>query len=211
MKRQLESIRSAMPSAHVGGPLSASARVARAVRPGRVYRREDLAPFSAAVDRHLQELVSAGRLTKLARGLYYAPRESAFGVVPPADEDLVAAFLKDRDFLIFSPSAYNAAGLGTTQLYNATWVYNRKRHGVFTLGNRQYDFRVKPRFPRRLSDEFLFVDALNNLGELAEDEAAVLARARQRVREMDGTKLKRALEQFGLVATRKRVMGWLDA
>jgi hypothetical protein len=39
----------------------------------------------------------------------------------------------------------------------------------------------------------------------------VLARARQRVREMDGTKLKRALEQFGLVATRKRVMGWLDA
>ena len=200
-----------MPSAHVGGPLSASARVARAVRPGRVYRREDLAPFSAAVDRHLQELVSAGRLTKLARGLYYAPRESAFGVVPPADEDLVAAFLKDRDFLIFSPSAYNAAGLGTTQLYNATWVYNRKRHGVFTLGNRQYDFRVKPRFPRRLSDEFLFVDALNNLGELAEDEAAVLARARQRVREMDGTKLKRALEQFGLVATRKRVRGWLDA
>jgi hypothetical protein len=190
---------------------SASARVARAVRPGRVYRREDLAPFSAAVDRHLQELVSAGRLTKLARGLYYAPRDSAFGVVPPADEDLVAAFLKDRDFLLFSPSAYNAAGLGTTQLYNATWVYNRKRHGVFTLGHRQYDFRVKPRFPKRLSEEFLFVDALNNLGELAEDQEAVLARARQRVREMDGTKLKRTLEQFGLVATRKRVMGWLDA
>jgi len=193
------------------GLSSASARVARAVRPGRVYRREDLAPFSAAVDRHLQELVSAGRLTRLARGLYYAPRQSAFGVVPPADEDLVEAFLKDRDFLLFSPSAYNAAGVGTTQLYNATWVYNRKRHGVFTLGNRQYDFRVKPRFPKRLSDEFLFVDALNNLGELAEDEEAVLARARQRVLEMDGTKLKRALEQFGLVATRKRVMGWLDA
>ena len=196
----------------VANPLpAASANVARALRPGHVYRREDLAPLSTAVDRHLQELVSAGRLTKLARGLYYAPRESAFGVVPPADEELVAAFLKDRDFLLFSPSAYNAAGLGTTQLYNRTWVYNRKSHGVFTLGSRQYDFRVKRRFPRRLSDEFLFVDALNNLGELAEDQAAVLARARQRAREMDGTKLKRALEQFGLVATRKRVMGWLDA
>ena len=190
---------------------AASAHVARALRPGQVYRREDLAPLSTAVDRHLQELVSAGLLTKLARGLYYAPRESAFGAVPPTDEELVAAFLKDRDFLLFSPSAYNAAGLGTTQLYNRTWVYNRKRHGVFTLGGRKYDFRVKPRFPRRLSDEFLFVDALNNLGELAEDEAAVLARARQRVREMDGRKLMRALEQFGLVATRKRVMGWLDA
>jgi hypothetical protein len=189
----------------------ASARVARALRPGRVYRREDLAPLSTAVDRHLQELVAAGNLTKLARGLYYAPRKSAFGAVPPTDEELVAAFLKDRDFLILSPSAYNAAGVGTTQLYNATWVYNRKRHGVFTLGNRQYDFRVKPRFPKRLSDEFLFVDALNNLGELAEDEEAVLGRARRRAREMDGVKLKRALEQFGLVATRKCVMGWLDA
>jgi hypothetical protein len=196
----------------VSNPLPAAlAQVARALRPGQVYRREDLAPLSTAVDRHLQELVSSGRLTKLARGLYYAPRESAFGVVPPADEELVAAFLKDRDFLLFSPSAYNAAGLGTTQLYNRTWVYNRKRHGVFTLGSRQYDFRVKPRFPRRLSDEFLFVDALNNLGELAEDEETVLARARRRAREMDGTKLKRALEQFGLVVTRKRVMGWLDA
>ena len=211
MKHQRNNIQMSLSSVAALGLPSASARVAQAVRPGRVYRREDLAPFSAAVDRHLQELVSAGRLTKLARGLYYAPRESAFGVVPPADEDLVAAFLKDRDFLLFSPSAYNAAGLGTTQLYNATWVYNRKRHGVFKLGNRQYDFRVKPRFPKRLSDEFLFVDALNNLSELAEDEEAVLARARQRVREMDRTKLKRALEQFGLVATRKRVMGWLDA
>jgi hypothetical protein len=44
---------------------------------------------------------------------------------------------------------------------------------------------------------------------LAEDEAAVLARARQRVREMDGTKLKRALEQFGSAATRKLVSDWL--
>ena len=79
------------------------------------------------------------------------------------------------------------------------------------FGNRQYDFRVRPRFPKRLSDEFLFVDALDSLGELAEDEQAVLARARQRAREMDGTKLKRALAQCGLVATRKRVMGWLDA
>ena len=190
---------------------AASARVARALRPGRVYRREDLEPLSTAVDRHLQELVSAGRLTKLARGLYHAPRESAFGAVPPADEELVAAFLKERNFLLFSPSAYNAAGLGTTQLYNRTLVYNHKRHGVFTLGSREYDFRIKHRFPRRLSTEFLFVDALNNLGELAEDEATVLARARHRAGKMDVAKLKRALEQYGLLVTRKRVTGWLSA
>jgi len=33
-------------------------------------------------------------------------------------------FLRDKDFLVFSPSAYNAVGLGTTQLYNRTLVYD---------------------------------------------------------------------------------------
>ena len=189
---------------------SAVSRLAKALRPGRVYRREDLKPLTTAVDRHLQEMVSAGRLTKLARGLYYAPRQCAYGLLPPADEALVAAFLKDDDFLLFSPSAYNAAGLGTTQLYNRTLVYNRKRHGVFQLGSRQYDFRVKPRFPRKLSPEFLFVDALNNLSELAEDSDDVLQRARPQALKLDATQLRQALVRYGTVGTRKRMSGWLD-
>lgn len=188
---------------------SAVSRLAKALRPGRVYRREDLKPLTTAVDRHLQEMVSAGRLTKLAHGLYHAPRQSAYGPVPPTDEALVAAFLKDDDFLLFSPSAYNAAGLGTTQLYNRTLVYNRKRHGVFQLGSRQYDFRVKPRFPRKLSPEFLFVDALNNLAELAEDSDDVLQRARPQALKLDATQLRQALVRYGTVGTRKRVSGWL--
>ena len=189
---------------------SAVSRLAKALRPGRVYRREDLKPLTTAVDRHLQEMVSAGRLTKLAHGLYYAPRRCAYGLLPPTDEALVAAFLKDDDFLLFSPSAYNAAGLGTTQLYNRTLVYNRKRHGVFQLGSRQYDFRVKPRFPRKLSPEFLFVDALNNLSELAEDSDDVLQRARPQALKLDATQLRQALVRYGTVGTRKRVSGWLD-
>jgi hypothetical protein len=189
---------------------SAVSRLAKALRPGRVYRREDLKSLTTAVDRHLQEMVSAGRLTKLAHGLYHAPRQSAYGPVPPTDEALVAAFLKDDEFLLFSPSAYNAAGLGTTQLYNRTLVYNRKRHGVFQLGSRQYDFRVKPRFPRKLSPEFLFVDALNNLAELAEDSDAVLQRARPQALKLDATQLRQALVRYGTVGTRKRVSGWLD-
>jgi len=189
---------------------SAVSRLAKALRPGRVYRREDLKPLTTAVDRHLQEMVSAGRLTKLAHGLYHAPRQSAYGPVPPTDEALVAAFLKDDEFLLFSPSAYNAAGLGTTQLYNRTLVYNRKRHGVFQLGSRQYDFRVKPRFPRKLSPEFLFVDVLNNLSELAEDSDDVLQRARPQALKLDATQLRQALVRYGTVGTRKRVSRWLD-
>ncbi|MBS0251629.1 MAG: hypothetical protein JSR78_11270, partial [Proteobacteria bacterium] len=41
----------------------------RHLRPGKVYRREDLACWSNAVDRHLQQLVKDNTLLKLAGGL----------------------------------------------------------------------------------------------------------------------------------------------
>lgn len=192
-------------------PRGALAALSARIVAGKVYRREDLARLSTAVDRHLRELVDAGALLKLAQGLYYAPEQSPFGPLPPADDQLVEGFLRDKEFLVFSPSAYNAVGLGTTQLYNRTLVYNHKRHGVFQLGNRQVDFRLKPRFPRRLTVEFLYVDLLNNLDELAEDRQAVLIQARRKLNHLDPVGLEQALRRYGKVATRKRLREWAGA
>lgn len=188
----------------------AAAHLADELRAGQVYRREDLAHLSTAVDRHLRELVATGRLKKLAQGLYHAPKHSSFGSLPPTDEQVVAAFLRDKDFLVFSPSAYNTLGLGTTQLYNRTLVYNHKRHGVFHLGNRQFDFRMKPRFPKKLTPEFLYVDLLNNLDELAEDREAVLRQAHNKRPSFDPARLQRAIANFGNMATRKHFKDWID-
>jgi hypothetical protein len=187
----------------------ATAHLADELQAGRVYRREDLARLSNAVDRHLNELVSAGVLIKLAQGLYYAPKQSNFGPLPPTDEQVVRGFLRDNHFLVFSPASYNTVGLGTTQLYNSTLVYNHKRHGVFRLGNRQFIFRLKPRFPKKLTPEFLYVDLLNNLGELAEDRDAVLGQARTKLLSFDSSRLQLALDNYGNMATRKRVRGWV--
>jgi hypothetical protein len=187
----------------------ATAHLAGELQAGRVYRREDLARLSNAVDRHLRELVSSGQLQKLAQGLYHVPKSSSFGPLPPADDQLVQGFLRDKEFLVFSPSAYNAVGLGTTQLYNQTWVYNHKRHGVFQLGSRQFDFRVKPRFPKTLSREFLYVDLLNNLAELAEDRDAVLRQAQSKLASFDPDLLQKAVERYGNMATRKRLREWM--
>ena len=186
----------------------AAAHLAGNLQAGRVYRREDLALRSTAVDRHLRELVATGKLKKLAPGLYHAPKQSNFGPLPPADAQVVGRFLRDKDFPVFSPSAYNAVGLGTTQLYNRTLVYNHKRHGIFRLGNRQFDFRMKPRFPKKLTTEFLYVDLLNNLEELAEDRDAVLRQARNKLPSFDPARLQRAADSFGSVATRKRLREW---
>jgi hypothetical protein len=150
-------------------------------------------------------------LKKLAQGLYYAPKQSRFGPLPPTDEQVVKGFLRDKDFLVFSPSSYNTVGLGTTQLYNSTLVYNHKRHGVFRLGSRQFDFRVKPRFPKKLSREFLYVDLLNNLGDLAEDRDVVLSLAVSKLPSFKMDRLQEAVESYGNMATRKRFREWANS
>jgi hypothetical protein len=167
------------------------------LRAGRVYRREELVRWSKTLDRHLRALVSEGTLTKLARGLYACPKQTIFGKAPPEDDKLVKAFLKDGHFLVTSPNAYNGLGVGTTQLYNRTVVYNHKRHGQFSLGARTFDFRVKASFPKSLSREFLLVDLINNLDQLAESREEVLARVTKRVSSFHAERLRHAVHCYG--------------
>ncbi len=196
---------------HTPSLKGATAHLADGLRAGHVYRREELAFLSNAIDRHLRELVAVGKLQKLAQGLYHAPKQSSFGPLPPTDDRVLKGFLRDKAFLVFSPSSYNAVGLGTTQLYNRTLVYNHKRHGVFQLGNRQFDFRVKPRFPKKLSREFHYVELLNNLNELAEDRDVVLRQARSKLSSFDLKRWQEAVERYGNRTTRKRFREWMGA
>jgi hypothetical protein len=173
------------------------------LRPGQVYRREGLSRWSNAIDRHLKQLVEDGTLTKLSGGLYAYPKETVFGKAPAEDDKLVKTFLKDRRFLLASPNAYNGLGVGTTQLYDKTVVYNHKRHGNFSLGGRTFDFRVKPSFPKTLSNEFLLVDLVNNLDRLAESHNEVLARVKERAASYDAPRLQRVARDYGDVRTKK--------
>src|SRR5262249_38617899 len=94
-------------------------------------------------------------------------------------------------------------GVGTTQLYNETVVYNHKRHGRFTLGGRTFYFRMKPFFPLSLTQEFLLVDLVNNLERLAEDSDQVLARVKKKASELDTASLSEAVRSYGSVRARK--------
>src|SRR4051812_13285510 len=152
----------------------------RHLKPGHAYRRADLARWSTSVDRHLKQLVENGTLRKLSGGLYAYPKKTVFGLAPAPDQEVVGAFLKDHSFLLASPNAYNGLGVGTTQLYDRTVVYNHKRHGDFRLGNRTFAFRMRPRFPKSLTKEFLLVDLVNNLDQVAEAKDEVLRRVLQR-------------------------------
>lgn len=179
------------------------------LRPGGLYRRADLELWSNAVDRHLKQLQTEGVLTKLSGGLYYCPQKTVFGAAPAEDKALVRAFLKDDRFLLTSPNLYNSLGLGMTQLYNETVVYNHKRHGRFKVGGRVLNFFIKPHFPPKLTQEFLLVDVVNNLGKLAEDGERVLERVQKKVVSMEKEPLAEAVRNYGGVRARKFFAGVL--
>ena len=173
------------------------------IKPGGVYRRSDLEYYSSAIDRHLGMLTKDGSLLKLSQGLYYAPKSSKFGLVPPDDDVLVKSFLKDSNFLLVKPNFYNALGLGFTQLYNTTWVYNHKRKGEFKLNGKTFEFKIKSSFPNQLTNEFLLVDLLNNLDALAEDQNKTIRNLPNKIRNFNAVELMIVTQKYGSGNTKK--------
>ena len=163
------------------------------LEPGRVYRTRDLAAWSANAPRLAQRLVRDGELVQLAHGLYARPRRSHFGIVPPADDELMRAFLDGGPFVFTGPEYWNALGLGSTAVYAQQLVYNTKRSGMFQLGGRSFLLR-RVAFPAEPSPEWYAIDLLEHADEagVARSEiAAALATSvlrgrfdRQRLREM---------------------------
>ena len=173
------------------------------LKPGKVYRRSDLEKWSNAVDRHLNQLQKDDVLLKVASGMYLCPKKTVFGKAPANDRELIERFLKDSRFLLATPNAYNALGVGTTQLYNETVVYNHKRHGRFKLGNRYFRFVMKHHFPAKLSKEFLLVELVDNLQRLMEDREKVLRLVAKKAQTMNSKVLLKAVRDYGGVKARK--------
>lgn len=173
------------------------------IKNGQVYRRSDLEYYSNSIDRHLAELTSEGLLIKVSQGLYYAPRKSKFGIVPPDDNSLIERFLKDDDFLLVSPNSYNGLGFGLTQLYNITWVYNHKRKGKFELNGKLFEFTLKTSFPKIVTKEFLLVDLLNHLENLAEEQAVVLNKLPSKLKDFNLNELMKITQQYGSGKTKR--------
>src|SRR5574343_476497 len=177
---------------------------------GQVYRRADFTNWSTAVDRHLKALVEEGTLKKVSPGVYYYPKQTVFGEAPADEMTLVRTFLKDDRFLLTTPNLYNSLGVGTTQLYNSKVVYNHKRHGDFKLGNRTFSFRIKPHFPYKLSQEFLLVDLVNHLDQVAEEPHLVLENVRRKTSAMNRTKMKRTVKDYGTEKTKRLLLPALE-
>ena len=180
-------------------------RLKTSLVPGQVYRRSDLTRLSSNLDRHLAQLVREGSLKKLSQGMYAAPKTTVFGEAPPEEHSLLRSFLKDDHFVVYGLSQFNALGLGTTQLYNSRIVFNRKRVGEFTLGSRTYLFHRWREAPKSLTAEFLVVELLNRLNELAEDRPQILARLKNKLPQLNMRRLLRTARHYATLSTQRKL------
>jgi hypothetical protein len=183
-----------------------------AMVPGRVYRTRELRAFSANPSRWAKRLVEQGVLRQPHHGLFYLPRVGRFGPVAASDEELLRAFLGTDDFLITGPYVWNALGLGTTQLFAVTLVYNGERTGEVELGGRRFWFR-RVRFPKDPPAEWYVVDLFQNERWMPEDTSRLdehLVSA-LRLGRLDRARLREMAAEYARPAVRERLMQALAA
>ena len=71
----------------------------------------------------LERLCKAGDLCKIAKGTYYRPKASKYGIVPPSQKEIVAAFTEKEKGTVVGYSLYNSLKL-TTQVSKTVEVFS---------------------------------------------------------------------------------------
>jgi len=176
------------------------------LKAGRVYRTADLSRWDRNGTRLARRLEKDGKLRRLAQGLYVCEEQSAFGPVPPGDEEVLCAFLKKTPFVISGPSQWNLLGLRSTALFADTWVYNTRRTCTLNVGNRRLHLR-RVRFPKRPTPEWYVVDLLlhhDSAGMALQDLEDALRSALSAGR-FDAGLLREAAAGYGTRETRRLV------
>lgn len=173
------------------------------LRPGDVLRTEDLRKHTANPSRVIKRLVARGELRPIQRGLYAVPEKSKFGDVPPTDEALVAKLLKTDRFVFTGSDRWNALGLGATAVLPVRLVYNERRHGSVTLGNRRFELRQVVRLPKRPNAEWYAVDLLENasVAGVAVSTVEDALRTAMAERRLDPTALMQMASTYGTQRT----------
>lgn len=182
------------------------------LEPGRVYRTRELAMWSANAPRLARRLVDEGALVPLAHGLFAHLRPSRFGPVPPRDEEIMRAFLDGGPFVFTGPERWNALGFGTTAVFAVPLVYNTKRSGTFTFGNRRFVLR-RVAFPENPPAEWFVVDLFEHADQAAAsptDLAMALERALAQGR-FDRDRLLELARRYGSRVTQSLIAGALAA
>ncbi len=142
------------------------------LKKGKVYRTQDFAKYGSNPTRFASALVKNGSLIRLQNGLFHAPKQGAFGIVPPSEAALLKGHFGSKPYLVTGPSVWNTLELGTTGVESLPLVYNTTKTGRVLLGKKAFEFR-RVRFPPKVDPEYLVVDLFENLDRAGTDAETV--------------------------------------
>lgn len=96
----------------------------------KLYREHLYGQISeAAYYKTLERMCKSGELAKLAKGTYYLPKVTKYGIVPLSEKEIVSAFTKNGTGTVVGYSLYNALNL-TTQVSKTVNVLSSALDGL---------------------------------------------------------------------------------
>ena len=83
----------------------------------------------AAYYKILQRMCEAGELVNIAKGTYHIPKISKYGIVPPSEKDIIAAYTENKKGTVIGYTLYNNLNL-TTQISKTVTIMSSALDGM---------------------------------------------------------------------------------
>ena len=154
----------------------------------------------------LGRMCKAGSLCRIAKGTYYRPKISKYGIVPPSQKEIIAAFTDPDKGAVVGYSLYNSLKL-TTQVGKTVEVLSsRMEQQTKTISNvflRFCDLVYTPEVKRTLH----VLEVLQNFSEIQDlNYRQFLSFCEQFAHEYDASALERVIQK---VRYQKRTLSFL--
>lgn len=113
----------------------------------------------------IEQLCKSGELCRLARGIYYRPKKSKYGIVPLSQKEIVSAFTEPNRGMVVGYSLYNSLKL-TTQVSKTIEVYSSQiEQRTKKIGNIHIRF-CDLEFTPEVKSTIQMLDVLLNFNEI---------------------------------------------
>ena len=113
----------------------------------------------------MERLCKAGVLCKIAKGIYYRPKISQYGIVPLSQKDIVSAFTEPDRGMVVGYSLYNSLKL-TTQVSKKIEVFSSALDQQTKTINNVLLRYCNLRFTQEVKSTISMLEVLQNFGEI---------------------------------------------
>lgn len=144
----------------------------------------------------LSRMCKAGFLCRIAKGTYYRPKTSKYGIVPPSQKEIVAAFTEPDKGTVVGYSLYNSLKLTTQVAKTVEVLSSQMEQQTKTISNvflQFCDLVYTPEVKRTLH----VLEVLQNFGEIQDlNYRQFLSFCEQFAQEYDASALEQVIQKM---------------